>query len=222
MIKTEWYRTSYMNIINYVYLIYDDLSLEAAVIDPAWDISEICMRIDTLGLRLKYIFLTHSHYDHCNKADDLLQRYHAQVLISEREAGYYNVSWDNCVRFRDNDTVRLGSEIVTCLLTPGHTAGSSCFLCGGYLFSGDTVFVDGCGYCLGEGGSSAEMYESIGKLKKLIGEKVLVYPGHRFKRSIGQEFGYLLEYNLYFQFDSAESFCSFRDREGQKGLFDFT
>lgn len=211
-----------MNIVNYVYLLYDDVSKECAIVDPAWDISELEAEIEKNCMKLKYILLTHSHYDHINKAEYFTNKYSALTVMSEAEAEYYDFYPPNSSLINDNDTLMLGEFQIKCILTPGHTEGSLCFLCGGFLFSGDTLFTDGCGFCIGKGADSEKMFYSIQKLKQLIPMDTIVYPGHKFKYDIGMSFEYISNYNIYLQFSKKDQFCAFRDRKGQKGLFDFS
>ena len=210
-----------MNIINYTYLLYDPVSRECAAVDPAWDISEFQADIQQLGLHLKYILLTHSHYDHINKANIMTEIYSAKTVVSEAEGKYYSFYPSNCMYATDLDQFWLGELPVICLLTPGHTAGSMCYLCEDMLFTGDTLFTEGCGYCKGVGADSHQMYHSLQKLKKTIAPNTIILPGHKFKMDIGKTFAELENVNIYLQIENEMQFSGFRDRSGQKGLFDF-
>ncbi len=219
--KWKVYRTSFMNIINYTYLLYDPVTRECAAVDPAWDISEMQADISKLELKLKYVLLTHSHYDHINKADIMTEIYPAQSVVSEVEGKYYSFCPKNCMYAADLDRLWLGEIPIICLLTPGHTAGSMCYQCGEMLFTGDTLFTEGCGYCKGAGADSHQMYHSIQKLRRMIPQDTIILPGHKFRMDIGKTFAELENVNIYLQIENEKQFSGFRDRSGQKGLFDF-
>jgi hydroxyacylglutathione hydrolase len=214
-------KASFANIINYGYLVVDSASMNAALIDPAWEISKFQSIISDLGLRLTSIFLTHSHYDHVNLAETLANQYNAQVYMSKKEIDFYKFKCPNLNSFNNNDKIYIGQTSIICLETPGHTHGGICFLLSDSLFTGDTIFIEGCGICCNYGGDPQEMYHSIQFIKNNISPDVKIYPGHSFGKNPGYPLNYLLKENIYFQFESIEHFVKFRMRPSQPNLFDF-
>ncbi|MCF2943974.1 MBL fold metallo-hydrolase [Paenibacillus tarimensis] len=199
----------------------DLYSREAVIIDPAWELDAIVHVITQADAKLTKILLTHSHSDHVHLVDALLRRYNPQVYMSRQEIDYYGFTCRNLNPVHDGEMIPFTQSSITCILTPGHTAGGVCYLWNGILFSGDTVFIEGCGMCSGPGGCPNGMYESIQRLKKLLAPEVRIYPGHCYGREVGCTFGYVMANNLYFQIENKEMFISFRMRSNQKNLFDF-
>ncbi|WP_408895202.1 MBL fold metallo-hydrolase [Paenibacillus taichungensis] len=200
--------------INYTYLVVNESIREAIIIDPAWEYDKLINKICSLNIRPVAILLTHSHHDHTNLVDLLADQYHLDVYMSQREIDEYNYYHRNLIAFHDSSRLVLGNLYITCLLTPGHTAGSSCFYLPGYLFTGDTIFFEGCGECSGKGGSAVEMYHSINKIKQIIPLETKILSGHSYGKEPGQSFEQILKSNIYFQFmNKEELFVKFRNRK---------
>lgn len=206
---------------NYNYIIVDNHSREAAIIDPAWDLDLILEKLSQLDVKPRSILLTHSHNDHVNLAQPLAKYFDAKVYMSEAEMKYYGFFIENMHSFGDMDEIRLGRTSITCLVTPGHTAGSTCFLLSGHLFSGDTLFIEGCGICNVPGGSPDDMFMSIRRIKETVSPLVRVYPGHSYGKAPGYPLAYLLEQNIYMQIADKDTFVNFRMRKNQRNLFRF-
>ncbi|AZS14163.1 MBL fold metallo-hydrolase [Paenibacillus lutimineralis] len=214
-------KTQCMTFVNYSYLGIDKSSLKAFVVDPSWDVSQLVHKLKLHNASLEAVLLTHSHFDHTNMVNKLEMLYQPTVYLSKTEAEYYRY---HCTRLRtveDMDIIRVGDTPITCLLTPGHTPGSVCYWGGDNLFSGDTVFIEGCGICDSEGGSAEDMYYSIQRLIQLIPANVRVYPGHSFGEPPGREMSYLYKKNLYFQIDDINHFVKYRNRKSNSKIFDF-
>lgn len=213
-------RTKCYNIINYVYLIVNEATSSALVIDPSWNLNLIMEYLNKLQLKLSAIFLTHAHYDHVNLAHKLTRMTGANVYMSEIEQITSGFSCLNLLSLQDEDIIVSSGIQVKCLLTPGHTIGSMCYLINDSLFSGDTFFIEGCGIC--EKNSDAEqMYFSIQRLKKEISDNTYIYPGHCYHTRYGQLFKEIKQNNIYFNIMNINDFVSFRMRDGQKNLFKF-
>ena len=141
------------------------------------------------GLCVRCVLLTHGHYDHIGGCA-ALQAAGAKIACLREEEGLalgegnlaraFGVS---VPRFSVDLTFRGGEELSLCgmrisvLATPGHTAGSACFLCGGDLFTGDTLFCCGAGRTDFPTGSGAQLSRSLRMLCSLP-ENYTVHPGH--------------------------------------------
>lgn len=174
------------------YLFYDESSREAIVIDPASDNDAVFGRAEALGLKIKYILLTHGHFDHIGGADRLSALCGASVYVSAEDAELLSDPEKNAsakmgfpdviVRtkpeiFSDGDVFEAGDKKLTAMLTPGHTKGSACFFGEKEVFTGDTVFCDGYGRTDLYGGDHGEMRKTLMKLLPMLkGKKI--YPGH--------------------------------------------
>lgn len=205
---------------NYCYIIFDTATNQAVVIDPAWDLKSIESVLRKVNADLTAILLTHSHFDHVNLVNPLVERYNPQVIMSVREINYYKFRCNNLTSVENGDIFSVGKTDIKCLLTPGHTAGGTCFLLKNHLFTGDTIFTEGCGICTSYGGSPVDMFNSIQMIKNTISSEILVYPAHSFGIEPGHTIDYLFKQNIYFQINNLENFIAFRMRKNQK-MFNF-
>lgn len=205
---------------NNVYLIADKRTRSTAIIDPACDLKQISDIVSKLELKLEQVFITHSHEDHIRRVYDLVKLYDSKIYISRKEAEFYFFQCPNLMCFEDDENLTVGDTKVRCIITPGHTVGSACFLLDNSLFTGDTVFIEGCGICTGMGGSVKSMYQSFQRLKAEIEEHVMVYPAHTYHMLPGQSMEYVKRNNVYFCLEE-ERFIAFRMRKNQKSLFYF-
>jgi len=206
---------------NYTYIIVDKASQQAAIVDPSWELRTVVKTLDELGARLTTILLTHSHFDHVNMVQPLLKRFNPQVYMSAQEIEYYNYRCANLNGMEHLDTIEVGRTHISCLLTPGHTAGGACFLLSDSIFTGDTVFIEGCGICNAGGGCPEKMFDSIQMLKEHVHPEVRVYPAHSFGRPPGPALRDVMKENIYFLIDKKNVFVDFRMRKSFKKIFDF-
>ncbi len=205
---------------NNVYLIVDLETKLTAIIDPACDMKQIIDVIEKEKLKLIMILLTHSHIDHIRRVNELVNLYHCEVFMSINEAMFYFFYSPSLHTFEDNEFIQLGETKLQCIVTPGHTVGSTCFLLQNSIFTGDTIFIEGCGICTGNGGSAENMYQSIKRIKEQVNDDVLVYPGHTYASLPGIPISHLKSNNVYFLF-TKEQFLAFRMRPNQKNIFKF-
>jgi hydroxyacylglutathione hydrolase len=146
------------------------------------------------------LLLTHSHFDHVNLVDSLVSKYaDIQVFISSKEINCYGFKCKNLNPFNQFDLIKLGETEILCLITPGHTIGSTCYLLSNSLFTGDTIFIEGCGFPDIYSGDPEKMFESIQEIKSRINLNVRIYPGHSYGKEPGYPLKYLLKRNVYFQ-----------------------
>lgn len=214
-------KTQCMTFLNYAYLGIDKTSRKAFVVDPSWDVSQMIRILESHDASLEAVLLTHSHFDHTNMVKKLERLYRPTVYISKTEADYYKYRCNRLRTVEDMDRIHIGDSAITCLVTPGHTPGSVCYWGEDHLFSGDTVFIEGCGLCDSDGGSAEDMFYSIHRLIRLIPPSAQVFPGHSFGDPPGKEMSYLYKKNLYFQIDDINHFVKYRNRKNNARVFDF-
>lgn len=173
---------------------------EGAIIDPGAGIDKIMSMIAETGCKVKYIVLTHSHFDHVVSVDLLREKTGAPVLLHSNEAGYLTDPWYNgsgsfgserrfkeAERFiEDGDRLPLGKAELEIIHTPGHTPGSICIKTGSLLFTGDTLFRLSIGRTDLGTGSYTDIMASLRKLTELDADTI-VYPGHGESSAIGFE-----------------------------------
>ncbi len=223
MNKLHVIKTSYLIFKNYTYLIENIDNNNVIVIDPSWQPEKYATIIARDKLKLVAIFLTHHHIDHSNLADKLARQYNCPVYMLAEEIDYYNFKCANLQRIESNiDHMQIGGISMQIIRTPGHTYGGVCFMVDDNLFSGDTLFIEGCGICNTDGGDACKMYASLEHLKQIVPDATKVYPGHKYHEEIGKTFKQVKSINMYLNFINEDDFVKFRMREGQKGLLDFS
>lgn len=170
----------------YTYLIADEQSGEAALIDPVKgqaDRDEQLLR--DLGLKLRYVLETHIHADHVTSAARLKASTGATTLVGSEEVACADRI------LKHGDELMLGSLPIKVIATPGHTPESLSFLVGDRVFTGDALLIRGCGRTDFQGGDSAALYRSVTQELFALPDETLVYPGHDYRghtcSSIGEE-----------------------------------
>ncbi len=172
----------------YTYLIADPISKEAAFIDPVnTHIDAYISLLAELNLKLKYSFETHVHADHITASGILRQRTGAQTCV-HHQGGAQLAD----IQINDGDVFMLGTtEQIKAIYTPGHTPGCTSYLWRDRIFTGDSLFIGGCGRTDFQGGSASTLYDSITQRLFTLADDTLVYPGHDYQErrvsNIGQE-----------------------------------
>lgn len=166
---------------NFAYLIGDDGTGVCAAVDPGWDATTIAGTAKEAGFKIVSILLTHAHFDHAQALDELVALTGAEVYLNGDEAGAISKKADVHTT-QDGTVIQIGQIKATCIHTPGHTPGSQCFLVDGAVFTGDTLFVDGCGRVDLPGSDPHAMLTSLKRLAALPPETI-IYPGHNYGHS---------------------------------------
>lgn len=158
---------------NFSYIIADEATREAAVVDSSFNAGEIIRVLKTERLTLKYVVNTHGHSDHTAGNTELLSMFDAKTVAHTLSR------IDADIKVDDGDIIRVGNVPIKVIHTPGHTPDSIClWVDSKKLLTGDTLFVGECGRTDLPGGNSKSLYGSLfNKLLKLP-DDVEVYPGH--------------------------------------------
>ena len=185
------------------YLVYDEESLEGAIIDCGNSPREPLGVAKELGVKIKYVILTHGHYDHAEFVEEYARLLpEARVVAHEAENVVLSDSVANVSQFfgtprkymcpdlavKGGDKVMLGATEYKVISTPGHTPGSICLysVADGIVFTGDTLFCRGYGRTDFKYGSDLEMLASLRRLSKLPPD-VVVLSGHGGTTTVGEE-----------------------------------
>ena len=169
------------------YLLCDEQAKVCAVVDPGDEAERIAAAVERSGCQLRYVLLTHGHYDHFTGLAGLLEKYDVPVYIHPDDAevgksGPWSLKFprlDDAHQrwYGEGDTLTLGSLMIHVLSTPGHSKGSVCLVVEDVIFAGDTLFWGSCGRTDFPGGDYKEMLLSLARLARLEGNYT-VYPGH--------------------------------------------
>ncbi len=180
------------------YLIIDEESKEAALVDCSHVDEAIREEIKSQGAFLKYILLTHGHFDHILGIRDY---FNTEVVMHEEDM----VQLDNLNQYlpffgmppmdppkihkfiKDGDILKLGNLEIKVIHTPGHTQGGVCFLVEDKLFTGDTIFRESVGRCDLPGGDFTQIVDSIETKIFTLPEETIIYPGHGKTSTVGWE-----------------------------------
>ncbi|WP_152397566.1 MBL fold metallo-hydrolase [Paenibacillus cellulositrophicus] len=214
-------RTVSLPFINYTYIVVDSRTRQGMLVDPAWDIQIITGKLKELQVKVQGILLTHSHQDHVHLASELTEIYGCAVYMSAIEVDDYGFRCKNLIKVYDRERLRFGETTVTCIWTPGHTSGSMCYFLRECVFTGDTLFIEGCGECQFRGSSAEQMFDSIQKIKASVTPDMRVFPGHSFGEPPGASFSHLYDRNIYVQLESRKHFVDFRMRPNQSQAYHF-
>lgn len=179
------------------YLLEDEQTGLAAVIDPGDEAPGILSQIKADGVRVSLILLTHGHFDHVLAVEALHAEFpEAKVYIhaeDARGAGGHPIALADriagLVHYDQGDRLTLGSLTVDVLHTPGHSRGSVVLRVGGVLFTGDTLFAGTCGRTDLAGGDNVQMLASLKRLSLLEGD-YQVLPGHGEGSTLDRERSY--------------------------------
>lgn len=182
------------------YIVYDEATRDAAVIDPGDNAPSILKAVSDENLRVRYVLLTHAHFDHILAAHAVLEETGAQYVVPEGDT--WLLKRENMGEFRafvngyvedapdilaaEGAKVSFGGLTAEYMNTPGHTPGSSVIRIGDALFTGDTLFRHECGRCDLEGGDFGQMLHSLRRLHDLEGD-YKVFPGHEGISTLSEE-----------------------------------
>ena len=188
---------------NFSYIIADDATHEAAVVDSSFNAGEITRILTIENLKLKYVISTHGHSDHTAGNEELRSRFEAKTVAHKLSR------IDTEIRVDDGDVIHIGNLPIKVIYTPGHTPDSICLLVDNKLLTGDTLFVGECGRTDLPGGNSRSMYASLFTKLLTLSDNLEVYPGHDYGSQPSSTIGEEKRSNYTLQPRSLEDFIEF-------------
>jgi glyoxylase-like metal-dependent hydrolase (beta-lactamase superfamily II) len=193
---------------NFSYLIADEGTHEAAVVDSSYNADPLTKEIKKQNLQLKYIISTHGHSDHT--AGNLTLK---QAFKQAKIAAYKQSHEQADVKVDDGEELKVGDVTIQIIYTPGHTQDGICLLINKEkIITGDTLFVGECGRTDLPGGSPRQLYHSLfGKILKLS-DTIEVYPGHDYGEKPSSTIGYERQKNYVLQHRTESEFVDFMNQ----------
>ncbi|QUC64214.1 MBL fold metallo-hydrolase [Nitrosopumilus sp. K4] len=188
------------NMQNFTYVVEDEDTGEAIVIDPSWDLIELELIIKRNDLKVKYIVNTHHHFDHTLGNEGMVNSTNAKIIQHEASELQHDVS------VKDGDVIEFGNSKLTVYHTPGHSKDSMCLIGDGKIFSGDTLFVGNCGRVDLPGGSAKELYHSLFDVLYSLDDNLVLYPGHNYGHAETSTIGREKTTNLVMQKRTEQEF----------------
>ena len=206
MIKTEFISSGEFQV--NCYIVYDETSKKAIIIDPGQDGKKIISKVEKLNLKPELLINTHGHFDHTYSDDIIRKKYNIPLAIHKDDTEMLSDANKNFSTILGSPVTIKKADIIfdkeetketsfckySVIYTPGHSKGSVCILIDNILFAGDTVFKNSIGRTDLYGGNENELISSLQKIKKLS-KNTIICPGHGAFTTLEEE----LENNPYFK-----------------------
>ena len=186
----------------YTYLIASAKGREALIIDPVLEnIEQYIKLLNELDLKLVKVIDTHIHADHITAASKLKDATNCTTIMGE-----HTPSDTVEIKVKDDEIIYVDKLEIKVIYTPGHTKDSYSFLMNDYLFSGDTLLINGTGRTDFQGGNSKDSYNSIFNRLLKLPEETLLYPAHDYNGQTVSSIGKEKKFNPRLQVDSVSEY----------------
>ncbi|HSD04413.1 MAG TPA: MBL fold metallo-hydrolase [Nitrosopumilaceae archaeon] len=192
---------------NFTYILEDEETHDAVVIDPSWDLQDVLQIIEKNNLKVNYIINTHYHFDHTIGNEFIVKATGAKIIQHKSS------TLKNDMTVSNGDKIKFGNLELAVFHTPGHSKDSMCLVGDGKIFSGDTLFVGNCGRVDLPGGDARELYHSLFDIVSKMDEKLVLYPGHNYGNSVTSTIGKEKKMNFVLQPRTEEEFVEFMNSE---------
>ena len=188
---------------NFTYVLEDEQTGEAVIIDPSWDLDMILEVVERNNLKIRYVINTHHHFDHTTGNDAIVKKTDSKIIQHK------DSTLKNDMTVSDGDTIRFGNSELAVFHTPGHSEDSICLIGDGKIFTGDTLFVGNCGRVDLPGGSARKLYHSLFDVINKLDENLILYPGHNYGNSPTSTIGREKKTNFVLQPRTEDEFSEF-------------
>ena len=186
----------------YTYIIASAKGREAVIIDPVLEnVEDYINALKELDLKLVKVIDTHIHADHITGASKLKQATNCITIMGEHTPA------DTVeIKVKDDEIINIDNLKIKSMYTPGHTSDSYSFLLDNYLFTGDTLLINGTGRTDFQNGSSKDAYNSLFNNLLKLPEETLVYPGHDYNGKFSSTIGNEKKFNPRLQVKSVDEY----------------
>lgn len=194
----------------FAYIVGDKTSKAGLVIDPAAETDRIIAEAERNGIEIKYVVNTHGHVDHISGNADMKKKTGAKIIVHEADADMLvstpamilnmfraKSSPAADITVKEGDVIRVGSVSLTVFHTPGHTPGGISLYTDGYVFTGDTLFVESVGRTDLPGASWETMAKAIREKLLTLPDDTVVLPGHNYGRMPTSTIGHEKKHNPF-------------------------
>lgn len=192
---------------NFTYVLEDEETSEAVVIDPSWDLQDVLQIIERNNLKIKYIVNTHNHFDHTIGNEAMSKATGAKIIQHKDSTLKHDITVSN------GDKIKFGNSELTVFHTPGHSKDSICLVGNGKIFSGDALFVGNCGRVDLPGGSARELYHSLFNVISKMDDTLELYAGHNYGQSSTSTIEKEKKTNFVLQPRTEDEFVKFMNSE---------
>ncbi len=188
----------------YTYLIASSKGREALIIDPVLEnVEEYIKLLNELNLKLVKVIDTHIHADHVTGAGKLRDKTKCVTIMGE-----HTPTDAVKIKVKDEEIIKLDKLKIKALYTPGHTSDSFSFLMNNYLFSGDTLLINGTGRTDFQNGNSKDAYNSIFNRLLKLPDETLLYPAHDYKGQTVSTIGKEKKFNPRLQVNNVDEYIN--------------
>ena len=186
----------------YTYLIASAKGREAVIIDPVIEnVENYIELLNELDLKLVKVIDTHIHADHVTGASKLKLATNCSTLMGEHTPADAVE-----IKVKDDEIIKIDQIEIKAMYTPGHTSDSYSFLMNNYLFSGDTLLINGTGRTDFQNGSSKDAYNSIFNRLLKLPEDTILYPGHDYNGKVSSTIGNEKKFNPRLQVKNVDEY----------------
>ena len=196
---------------NFNELIADKNSQACAVVDPAFEVDRLLREAKQRGWRITAVLVTHTHHDHVDGVEEMVKATGATAYVGAGEVESLRRAAPSAkiVGVSGGETIEVGELRIATLPTPGHTVAGTSYIVDGNVFTGDTLFIGGCGRTDFPGGDAPTLWQSLQRLASLP-EETRVYPGHDYGQTPTSTIAWEKTTNPYLLCKSEAEFVALR------------